>query len=119
MNWHRESPGVYVSGPYKVEKVLGRWYACGPINAGPGVIIDTAHQRKDQAQGLCYSTAGARAANPDVEPVVYDVVVVADGDRRGYVGSIMRHDNKVLYCIKFPRGRRLCLLRHEFRVVTP
>lgn len=112
MNWKREKPGVYTAGPYQVEQIAHTWYASGP-GLGATVGVD----RKEQAQGMCCSVAGARAMRSKTEPVVHDVVLV--GERRGQISSIMLGDRKTLYSIKFVRGKRLCLFRHEFQVIVP
>lgn len=127
MNWRRQANGSYTAGPYRVDKVLSSWYADGPSNAGPDIRLDSAHLRKDLAQDLCAVVAEARAANPDVTPVIGDAVEAqgqhgpVDFLRRGHITSIMPSGDgrQPLYCIKFSRGKRLCLFRHEFTVVVP
>lgn len=45
--WHREGPGLYRSGPYRVGRLdTGEWFADGP---GVDAVYDT----KAQAQVAC------------------------------------------------------------------
>lgn len=113
MKWHRVEPGTYTAGPYLVEATYtsGGWYA-----SGPGV--DSFWLHKNAAQLACGNAAAARAADPATKPVIGDAVTV--GGRHGTVGSIMATGSiETLYCIKFVRGKRLCLFRHEFEVIVP
>ena len=123
MNWTREKPGVYTAGPYRVEQGGASWYATGPGLKGED--FGEPYPRKDQAQGRCCQVAGERADwRSPVDPVIRDVVRLTDG-RQGYVSVIMRgpvgveHVERAMYGIRLPRGRRLCLFRHEFAVVVP
>ena len=122
MKWHRVEPGVYTSGPYTVEyhnTAGGFWTA-----AGPG-IAPAAHPTKHLAQIECGETAASRAADPVCVPIVGDIVMVLDDyrpHRRGQITSIhkgLRPDDDPLYCVTFPRARRLCLLRREIEVLVP
>lgn len=115
MNWKRERPGVYTAGPYLVEQNAHGWYA-----SGPGV--DVSHDLKADAQAECEDAALMRIDGNEatVGPVVGDQVVTREGSRRGRVRSVMLSERgKVLFCLGFARGRKLCLFREEFEVVLP
>lgn len=116
MRWHRQEPGVYTAGPYKVER-LPYHRALWDVS-GPGVA-EGSFEHKDAAQRYCGEVASSRAAEPLTVPVVGDVVLVREGSRQGYVGTIMTGNGEPLYCIKFVRGKRLCLFRREFEVIVP
>lgn len=114
MNWRRERPGVYTAGPYRIERLVSRWVA-----QGPG-IAET-HEHKVDAQVECEDAALERIVGNEstVMPVVGDAVMV--GDRPGRVTTQLASADgtALLYCILFARKRRLCLRRHEFKVVLP
>ena len=116
MKWHRVTPGVYTSGPYTIERAdyhRAIWTA-----SGPGVSAGVARESKAEAQRICGEAAAKRAADPATAPVVGDAVTV--GGRHGHVGSIQPGNGiETLYCIRFVRGKRLCLFRHEFEVIVP
>ncbi|AYD82080.1 hypothetical protein I5G60_gp88 [Mycobacterium phage Saguaro] len=117
MKWTRPTAdgGRYEAGPYVVEN-LGRhgWAA-----SGPG--FRTVHATKADAQSDCGDAALERIAGQEatVGPVVGDIVVVTATGRRGQVSAIMNGTHHPLYCIRFARGKRLCLDRHEFEVLVP
>lgn len=125
MNWKRVEPGRYTSGPYTVtrsDSPLAVWHASGPCVAVTGGLTT-----KADAQAACYEAAfsrGARQGNT-CDPVIGDVVISSARDGRAVITSVgvgarhVRADNEQLYCMKFPRGKRLCLFRHEFTVVVP
>lgn len=119
MRWKRVRPGLYVAGPYTVERhnhAGGFWFA-----SGPGVPA-VSHDTKDDAQTECEDAALMRIDGNEatVGPVVGDAVVTTEGQRRGHVRSVMLSERgKVLFCLGFARGRKLCLFRHEFSVVLP
>lgn len=117
MKWKREKPGVYTAGPYLVEQHAHGWYA-----SGPG--LDESATRKDEAQHAAEKSAWARLIDISdgltTEPVVGDIVIV--GERRGQISSKMAGaavHAEPLYCIRFVRGKRLCLFRREFVVAMP
>lgn len=121
MNWKREQPGVYTCGPYRVERQpyhRAIWIADGPgIAEGSGV-----HDQKADAQTECADAALERISgrSHDCTAVAGDIVMVRD--RRGQIGTIMEGAgprSARLYCIRFVRGKRLCLFRDEFEVVLP
>ncbi|APQ42351.1 hypothetical protein PBI_RICH_93 [Mycobacterium phage Rich] len=116
MKWHRETadPARYESGPFVVEHHGHRhgWFADGPG------VDPTHYPTKRQAQTVCGDVASARAADPEVTPVIGDAVIVS-GTRRGHISSIMNGEREPLFCITFARGRRLCLFRREIEVIVP
>ncbi|AGT12831.1 hypothetical protein PHELEMICH_93 [Mycobacterium phage Phelemich] len=115
MKWHRDANGVYTSGPFTVQHHAhagGFWTADGPH------VKACSWPTKRQAQIDAGQAASARAADPNVTPVVGDVVMVS-GTRRGQITAIMRGDREPLYCIVFARGRKLCLFRREIEVIVP
>lgn len=118
MNWKRERPGAYGAGPYRVERhdhAGGFWTASGPsVSAG-------SYETKAEAQTQCERAMQIRLADPDANaPVVGDIVeIIADG-RRGQVSTIMTGGIAApLHCLRLARGKRLCLFRHEIKVVMP
>lgn len=125
MKWKRAEPGRYTAGPYTVtrsDSPLAVWHASGPCVAVTGGLTT-----KADAQAACYEAAfsrGARQGNT-CDPVIGDVVTVPGYDNRhGEISSTMFAPRDItprtpLYCIKFSRGKRLCLFRHEFTVVVP
>lgn len=128
MNWKRERPGVYTAGPYQVKQSdlsAKFWVATGPD------VEQSHHETKADAQAEAQRVATLRAADPDANaPVVGDIVEIIDqvaAPRRGQVSSIMLpdyasvhpHRQRPLYCVKLARGKRLCLFRHEIKVVVP
>jgi hypothetical protein len=117
MKWTRVTPGVYTSGPYRIERATFHrpiWEAYGP---GIATGMD-AFESKGHAQRVCGEAAAKRAADPATKPVIGDAVTV--GGRHGHVGSIQPGNGiETLYCIRFARGKRLCLFRHEFEVIVP
>lgn len=118
MKWHRERPGRYTAGPYAIEDAGHHrplWTATGPG------MPDRLHSTKVDAQADCEDAALERIVGNEVTvpPVVGDAALVAD-TRRGVVTTMLAADSGVqLWCIKFARGRRLCLRRTEFEVVLP
>ena len=51
---------------------------------------------------------------------VGDIAVLLDTGRRGQISSVFPGDNgHPLYCVKLPRGRRVCVHRDELEVVLP
>lgn len=120
MKWTRPAPGRYTSGPYTVERVLGNaWRMAGP-EIGPEVIWHT----KVLAQDECERAARRRVnetTKHSVTPVVGDWTYLAG--HYGQISAVLTSTagpeavERPLYCIKLPRGRRKCLLRHEFPVV--
>lgn len=120
MKWTRERPGVYTAGPYIVKRLLAgstTWRA-----TGPGMAPEINWRGKDLAQDECRRVAAWRAADPNVEPIIGDIVVTLADKRRGQITMMLKSgatNPAPLWCIKFARGRRLCLLRHEFEVVMP
>lgn len=123
MKWTRERPGVYTAGPYTVEHHAdGFWLATGPN------LPDHekgAQSLKTDAQYACKQACARRLLGEgqvECEPVIGDIVVTLADKRRGQITMMLKPGatNPVtLWCIKFARGRRLCLLRHEFEVVMP
>lgn len=128
MKWTRERPGVYTSGPHRIERVADChpcvWHASGPGRPRIG------HQTKAEAQAEVERAARDRVADPDTVPVVGDHVEIVGANvwsgRRGQVSTIIkgaRHiqagDEPPLYCLHLARGKRLCLFRHEITVVVP
>ena len=118
MNWKRPRAGLYVAGPFRIERLVTRWQATGPN------IAET-HDHKSDAQRACERVAELRAADPDANaPVIGDYVLVLDGSvwagKRGQVASIMTTSNKrLLFCLKSTRNKRICLFREEIEVVVP
>lgn len=124
MKWKREKPGVYTAGPYLVEEVeslpttprqstMGsQWHASGPD-------VDSNWLRKSEAQAACAEKAKQRIGTGTlVEPVVDDVAEYAG--KRAVISALMStNDGTPLYCLRLARGKRQCLLRHEFTVVLP
>ncbi|QWY84435.1 hypothetical protein SEA_KNOCKER_94 [Mycobacterium phage Knocker] len=115
MRWHRETPGSYTAGAYRVEHhdhAGGFWTASGPC------VATVSHGTKADAQEAAFAAVMQRLGNPfAVDVVAGDVVAV--GDRRGVVKAVFPGTHHPVYSILFSRGKRLCLDRHEFRLVAP
>jgi hypothetical protein len=139
--WKRIRPGFYRAGAYTVVQLqqMGCWQA-----VGPGLGDACWFARKDQAQDRVTQAASDRIIGKGNTCVVHCGDNVLVGDRKGHVASIMggpvgddkrrwthdlrwvdpvsvgyEHVERFIYCLKFARGKRLCLFRHEFTVVTP
>lgn len=121
MNWTRVKPGEYVAGPYRIERQP--YHRAIWIADGPGIADSSGvHDLKEDAQAECEEAAIMRIAGAEatVQPVVGDLARVIATDRRGQVSSIMPSDNgRPLICLRFARGRRLCLFREEIEVMLP
>ena len=104
----------YTAGPYTVEERTkgGWWYASGPD-------LDSEWLRKTEAQRAAVAVAERRIGTGTlVEPVVGDHVEYAG--QRGVVTLLTTTgDGTPLYALRLARGKRQCLLRHEFTVVLP
>lgn len=117
MRWTRKQNGVYTSGPYTVEETYAprgehNWHASGPD-------LDSNWLRKAEAQRATEEVAKRRIGTGLlVEPVVGDVADYA-GVRCQVSAVMSTNDGTPLYCLRLPRSKRQCLLRHEFRVVLP
>ena len=96
-------PGTYAAGPYLVEE------AYAPRGTRRGYVI-----------GPQLEAAAVRIGDGTTcTPVIGDMVLTTDV-RTGHISSVMVSATGVpLYCLTFPRGRRLCLYRHEFQVALP
>jgi hypothetical protein len=120
--WKRIRPGFYRAGAYTVVQLqqMGCWQA-----VGPGLGDACWFARKDQAQDRVTQAASDRIIGKGNTCVVHCGDNVLVDDRKGHVASIMggpvgyEHVERFIYCLKFARGKRLCLFRHEFTVVTP
>ncbi|AEJ95767.1 hypothetical protein FDI64_gp93 [Mycobacterium phage Zemanar] len=126
MKWTRTRPGLYQAGPYAVLSAGTHrpiWTASGPDFTD---VCGT----KAEAQRACERSAHARLIDISdgytVVPVVGDRVETAPDVRKvilparpGQITSVIETGNGPLYCIKFARGKRLCLFRNEFKVVMP
>ncbi|AOT27314.1 hypothetical protein KNT58_gp92 [Mycobacterium phage Fortunato] len=122
MKWTRTRPGLYQAGPYAVLSAGTHrpiWTASGPDFTD---VCGT----KAEAQRACERAAKARLIDISdgltVVPVVNDAVEILDEwPRRPYrITSVMTTNSGApLYCIALPRGKRICLLRQEIKVVMP
>lgn len=113
MRWTRPEPGRYTAGPYTVSRSpSGGWHA-----AGPGCQPEAGWPLLADAKAACAEAALLRLDDPHVAPVVGDIVVT-DVDRQGRITAIFPTPGGQVYCIKLPRGRRVCLSRAEFAVVS-
>lgn len=118
MKWKRErtEEGLmrYTAGPYTVEERTkgGWWYASGPD-------MDSEWLRKSEAQAATVEVAKRRIGDGKLgEPVVGDAAQYA-GARAVVIALLATNDGTPLYCLRLARGKRQCLLRHEFQVVLP
>lgn len=115
MKWTRPERGHYTSGAYTVDyhnHAGGFWTASGPC------VATASHSNNYDAKQAAFAALTQRLGDPfRVDVVVGDVVAV--GDRRGTITAVMDGTHHPIYCIRFARGKRLCLDRHEFRLVAP
>ncbi|QJD51396.1 hypothetical protein SEA_RAWRGERTHAT_93 [Mycobacterium phage RawrgerThat] len=123
LTWKRHpETGAYTSGPYVIEKSFnGQWHLSGPS-------LNEPHFTKREAQRSAYHAARQRIDGHAMcaVPVVGDHVETTTDVRKvtlparpGQITSVIETGNGPLYCIKFARGKRLCLFRNEFKVVMP
>lgn len=119
MRWTRPRPGLYTAGPYTVERhdhAGGFWTA-----SGPGVPAHS-YRSREEAGAQCEDAAQERIVGNEatVEPVRGDVALVCATGRVGTITSVFGGDNgHPLYCIRLPRGRRVCIHRNELEVLVP
>jgi hypothetical protein len=116
MKWTRTRPGLYQAGPYAVMNVQASiWTASGPdFTDVCGTKADAQRSAERAARARLIDISDAYT----VVPVVNDHVVA--NNRTGKVTSRMTSATGLpLYCIRFARGKRLCLFRNEFKVVMP
>lgn len=118
MRWMRSEPGRYVAGPYVVQRVVGStWRA-----TGPGLDPEVNWHGKDLAQDEAYrALVGRLSGNGRVAGPVYvgDVVEIIGQGRKGVVAAEFPGTHHPVFSILLPRGRRLCLERSEFALVSP
>lgn len=115
MKWTRQRPGLYTAGPYAVMSLDTH----RPIWTASGPDFTSVEGTKADAQLACQRAALLRIEGNGrtVVPVVGDHVVA--NNRTGKVTAILPSNNSQVYCMRFARGRRLCLFRIEFEVVMP
>lgn len=116
MKWTRDRPGLYVAGAYTAEHhdhAGGFWTASGPC------VATASHATKADAQQAAFAAIMARVGDPFRADVVVGDVVEYAGQRAVISMVTTTGDGTPLFCLRLARGRRQCLLRHEFRLMVP